>query len=53
MQLAGFPALSSNAVVGMTWLADNVEGSLPSGWEISERARAATKVAGVPGVLKR
>ncbi len=53
VQLAGFPALSSNAVVGMTWLADNVEGSLPSGWEISERARAATKVAGVPGVLKR
>ena len=53
VQLAGFPALSSNAVVGMTWLADNVEGSLPSDWEISERARAATKVAGVPGVLKQ
>ncbi len=51
VQLAGFPALSSNAIVGMTWLADNVEGSLPSGWEISERARAAASVAGVPGVL--
>ena len=47
VQLAGFPALSSSAIVGMTWLADNVEGSLPADWEISERALAAAKVAGV------
>ena len=47
VQLAGFPALSSSEVVGMTWLADNVEGSLPADWEISERALAAAKVAGV------
>ncbi len=47
IQLAGFPALSSSAIVGMTWLAQNVEGSLPADWEISERALAAAKVAGV------
>lgn len=47
VQLAGFPALSSSEVVGMTWLADNVEGSLPADWEISERALAAAKVASV------
>ena len=53
IQLAGFPPLSSTEVVGMTWLADNVEGSLPKDWEISERARAAVQVAGIPGARVR
>ncbi len=53
VQLAGFPPLSSREVVGMTWLADNVEGAFPKDWEISERARAAAQVAGVPGALGR
>ncbi len=53
VQLAGFPPLSNNEVVAMTWLAENVEGSLPKDWEISERARAAAQVAGVPGALGR
>ena len=46
VRLAGFPPLSSTKVVGMTWLADNVDGSLPADWEISERALAATRVTG-------
>ena len=46
VQPAGLPALSSNSVVSMTWLADNVDGTLPADWEISERARAATQVVG-------
>lgn len=53
VQLAGFPPLSSSEVVGMTWLADNVEGGFPQDWEISDRARAAVQVAGVPGALGR
>ena len=38
VQLPGFPALSSLDVVGMTWLADNVEGEFPDDWEIDGRA---------------
>ena len=53
VQLAGFPPLPSSEVVGMTWLADNVDGSLPADWEISERARAASRIAGVSGALGR
>ncbi len=51
VQAAGSSRLSSIQVVSMTWLCDNVEGSLPEGWQLSERARAAAKVAGA-GVLR-
>ena len=47
VQPQGAPRMSSIQVVSMTWLASNVEGSLPAGWELSERAQAAAKVAGV------
>ncbi len=53
VQAAGMPPLSSTDVVGMTWLADTIDGSFPKDWEISERARAAAQVAGIPGALGR
>ncbi len=49
VQPAGSGRLSSIDVVSMTWLASNVEGSLPKSWEISERARACGEAAGVIG----
>ncbi len=53
VQAAGMPPLSSTDVVGMTWLADTIDGSFPKDWEISERARAAAQVAGIPGARGR
>ncbi len=47
IQPEGAARLSSIQVVSMAWLNQNVEGSLPADWELSERARAAAKVAGV------
>ena len=46
VQLAGFPSLSSLDVVGMTWLADNVEGGFPTGWDVREQALASARVTG-------
>ena len=46
VQLAGFPALSSLEVVGMTWLADNVEGGFPDDWDFDGRTLVSARSAG-------
>ncbi len=49
VQLAGFPPLPSAEVVGMTWLADNVEGSLPDDADVEAAAVAAARAMGATG----
>lgn len=49
VQLAGFPPLPSAEVVGMTWLADNVEGSLPDDADAEAAAVAAARAMGATG----
>lgn len=49
VQEAGAPSLSSEQIIGMDWLNDNIIGEIPSVTELSDSVQAIVKRSGVTG----